>query len=415
MSRRRPFSGRIALALESSGPGGAEQMVLRLAEQLRAAGRDPVVFTLRPGWMTERAARRGLAVRVVPQRPGLDPGFVVRFARELRRAGCGVLHAHEFALGVYGGAAATLAGIPRLATLHGSAYGVAKRRRAIAWRVLMRLGMPVVPVSRALASALAPALGLEAERLPVVHNGVPVPAELPDRGAATRRALRRQLGLPEDGRLLVCVGNLYPVKGHATLLRALPALPGARLAIAGRGAEESNLRALAAELGVANRLHLLGVVDGVDALLRAADLFVHPSRSEGLPLAVLEALAGGVPVVASRVGGIPEAVEDGRSGLLVPPGDPEALAAAIGELLADPERAKALGRAGFERAAREFSVEAMTRRYLDLYAELGFRPAPGSRPTESEGTGAPGAGGASRRRGPTAPVRAHRPGRRGQP
>ncbi len=375
MSGLPPSLGRIALALESSGPGGAEQMVLRLAGCLRRAGHEPVVFALRPGWMTEHAAQRGLAVRVVPQRPGLDPGFVLRFARELRRAGCGLLHAHEFAMGVYGGAAAMLARIPRLATLHGSAYGVAKRRRALAWRLLMRLGMPVVPVSRDLAAAVAPALGRTPGDLPVIHNGVPVSTEPPDRGREARRVLRRALGLPGEDALLVCVGNLYPVKDHATLLRALPAVPGARVAIAGRGGEEARLRALAAELGLGPRLHLLGVVDDVASLLRAADLFVHPSRSEGLPLAVLEALASGLPVVASRVGGIPEAVEDGRSGVLVPPGDPEALAGALRGLLAEPERAEALGRAGHERAVRAFSVEAMTQRYLDLYAELGFKRA----------------------------------------
>lgn len=172
---------------------------------------------------------------------------------------------------------------------------------------------------------------------------------------------------------LVAVGNLYPVKDHATLLRAAVRLPVARIAIAGRGSQEEPLRRLAHELGLAERVHLLGLRDDVDTILTAADIFVQPSLSEGLPLAVLEAMAFGLPVVATRVGGVPEAVVDGDTGYLVPAGDPEALGTALARLIESPDRGRSMGAAGRERAEAGFSVQRMTDTYRQLYLELSGR------------------------------------------
>jgi glycosyltransferase involved in cell wall biosynthesis len=169
---------------------------------------------------------------------------------------------------------------------------------------------------------------------------------------------------------VVAVGNLYPVKDHGTLLHALSRLPATRVAIAGRGDEEERLRGLAVNLGLGDRMHLLGLRDDVETVLAAADVFVQPSLSEGLPLAVLEAMGNGLPVVATRVGGVPEALVDGKTGFLVPPGDPEALAAALKRVLDSADRGACMGSAARERAEAEFSVDRMTDRYRQLYDEL---------------------------------------------
>ncbi|MFO0687461.1 MAG: glycosyltransferase [Myxococcota bacterium] len=371
---------RIALALESSGPGGAENMVVQLGLALKALGHAPIVVTMREGWMTERAAAGGLPVWIEPQRPGLDLGWVARFARRLVRERIDVLHSHEFAMNVFGGTAAVLARVPALSTIHGKHWIADRQRRAIAYRVLARLGVPVVAVSEDLAGYLASGLGIERARIRLVHNGIPMRpmpqasegsrAGAPGEGVsdpAARAALRGSVGLPETGLLILAVGNLYPVKDHATLLRALPELGDARVAIAGRGEEEPHLRRLAAELGIESRVHLLGLRNDVDRLLAAADVFVQPSRSEGLPLAVLEAMAAGLPVVATRVGGMGEAVVDGETGLLVEPERPDILAGALRRLLGDEALRSRLGRAGRARAEAEFSVETMARRYVALY------------------------------------------------
>ena len=367
---------RVVLALESSGPGGAENVVLRHAQALRERGDEPIVATLRAGWMTERAEALGIPVWIMPQRPGLDLAWVVRFARRLRRERIDVLHTHEFTMNTFGGAAALLARVRAVSTIHGRNWATEQPRRVRAYRMLRRLGIPIIAVSHDLAGFLATRLGVRRDLLEVVHNGIPLPPEIPPHERASLRARSRAaLGLPADQPLIVAVGNLYPVKDHASLVRALAKLPEGRVAIAGRGDQDEPLRQLASELGVAERLHLLGLRDDIETVLASGDLFVQPSLSEGLPLAVLEAMAHELPVVASRVGGIPEAIVDGESGLLVPPANPDALAAALARVLEAPEHAAALGAAARARAVGEFSVEQMAQRYQELYRRLRGRRA----------------------------------------
>lgn len=359
---------RVVLAIESSGPGGAEHIVLRLADELRRAGAEPIVATLRSGWMTHRAESVGLPVWVVPQRRGLDLGWVLRFAARLRREQIDIFHAHESTMSLFGGAAALIAGVRALSTLHGRHRISKKRSKLFSYRVLRSLGVQIVAVSHDLARFLAGELRLEPAALHVIHNGVPLPTRPPREERHVRAsAARNHLSIPDDGALVVAVGNLYPVKDHATLLRAVARVPGTRLAIAGRGEQESRLRQLAHELDVTDRLYLLGLRDDVERVLEAADLFVQPSRSEGLPLAILEAMAAGLPVVATAVGGIGEAVEDEKTGHLVPPGDPDALADAVTRVLFSKDRGETLGEAGRVRVEEEFSVSAMAARYRDLY------------------------------------------------
>ncbi len=361
---------RIVLAIESSGPGGAENVVLRLAEGLRRAGHLPIIGTLRPGWMTDRAATMGFPVWIAPQRSGFDPGWVPRFAARLRPERIQLVHTHEFAMNVYGGAAARLMGISSVATIHGRHWVADRPRRAVAYRLLRRLGLRLVAVSHDLARFLAHGLSIPLDAIEVIHNGIPIPPSFPPAERAAKQEARAGLGIPASDPLLVAVGNLYPVKDHANLLRAAAMLPCVHVAIAGRGGEEGTLRGLAAELAITDRVHLLGLRDDVDRVLLAGDVFVQPSRSEGLPLAILEAMAAGVPVVATRVGGVAEAVVDGETGILVAPGDSPALASALRAVLAMPDVGAGLGQAGRVRAIKEFSVERMVERYRRLYRSL---------------------------------------------
>jgi len=346
-------------------------MLIRLAEVLRERGLEPAVATMRPGWMTQRAEQAGFPVWIAPQRRGPDPLWLVRFARRLRRESVEVLHTHEFDMNVYGGLAAALARVPHLATLHGRVWGLDRPRHLAAYRLVLALGSRLMTVSRVLADLAADRLRIAPEEVPVIPNGIPIrPRPARELREALRAGVRAELGLPAEAPLLLAVGNLYPVKDHATAVRAMASLPGVHLAIAGRGQEEEPLRNLAQELGLADRLHLLGLRDDVQRLLDASDAFVHPSRSEGLPLAILEAMEAALPIVATRVGGVPEAVVEGRTGFLIPPEDPKALAEAVSRLLQDPDRAAALGCAGRARAEEGFSLERMAEQHLRLYAEL---------------------------------------------
>ena len=366
---------RVLLGLETSGPGGAEQMILQLAEALRALGTEVEIATMQPGWMTERAAELDLPVWIEAQRPGVDWNWVVRMRRRMRSAGIDVFHGHEFEMNAYGGLAARLAGIPSVATLHGVVAGT-DRRHVFAYRLMRLLGQRPIAVSAELWSALAPRIWARDLKPNVILNGTPVPPrKTPDARQAERLAARRELiqeglAIDSDRPLLIAIGNLYPVKDHASLLRAIAHQPDVQVAIAGRGDEEANLLNLAHELGVADRFHLLGLRRDVQRLLAAADLFVHPSRNEGLPLAILEAMAAQTPIVASCVGGIPEALVHREMAELVPPESPNELGQAIEALLARPEQRERYVEAAWREARERFSVESMARGYQEVYEQV---------------------------------------------
>ncbi|NUQ21728.1 MAG: glycosyltransferase family 4 protein [Gemmatimonadaceae bacterium] len=362
---------RIALLNETGGPGGAEHMLLNLAEGLRARGHEviPIGPDNRNPWLGEQFVARGFSPERYSMRHLVDPRALRQIAAILRRRGAEVAHSHEFTMGVYGAAAARMARIPHVLTMHGGRYYAGRLQRRLALGIAARASGAVVGVSSAVARDLERTLHLRRGSVRVVPNGVP---ERHGDGAR----IRRELGLGDDDRLVLAVGNLYPVKGHIVLLRAIAASSatgGARrtvVAIAGRGEEEARLRAYAREAGIEERVKLLGYrPDGAD-LLAAADVYVMPSLSEGLPLALLEAMTAGRAVVASRVGGIPEVVRDGEHALLVPPGDHEALAATLERVLDDASLRERLGNAARQRALAEYGIERMVDAYQEIYTAL---------------------------------------------
>jgi glycosyltransferase involved in cell wall biosynthesis len=193
-------------------------------------------------------------------------------------------------------------------------------------------------------------------------------------GPDARARARRELGLPEQAPVLGCVANFTPKKDHAGLLTAVAqvrgAIPDVRLLLIGSGPLEDELRARSQEPDLRGTVQFLGSRDDVLALLPGLDIFVLGSRFEGLPISLLEAMAAHVPVVATAVGGVPEAVTDGVEGSLVPPGDPSALAAAITPLLRDPGRRAAQGTAAAARVRADFSIDRAVRRTEQLYRQL---------------------------------------------
>ncbi len=266
---------------------------------------------------------------------------------------------------------------PLAVGLHGSDVFLAERPpyRAPARRVLARARL-LTGCSPELVERVC-ALGFPAERARVIPYGVDVAAFSPQ--GSGRGAWRARLGVPESAPLLLGVGRLATKKGFHVLLRAAPAIlaahPETHIVLAGSGDRLTELRAAAAPF--AERIHFPGTVahDALPDLFRAADVFtlpaVHDSKGnvDGLPNVILEAMASGLPVVASGISGIPLAVEDGRTGLLVPEGDAAALAAALLRLLANPEERRAMGEAGRRKAERELTWDAIAARYRAAYLE----------------------------------------------
>ena len=365
MSARGERPLRIALMIECDGPGGAELMILELAKELRARGHSvlPVGLSNGTGWLGARFVAAGFEPASFELKRPLDAAAVRALTAILREFRADVVHSHEFTMAIYGAAAAKRANARHIITMHGGLYYATAWRRRAALRWAMRRSAALVGVSDATASALRRNLGVARSKLHVVPNGIPL-------RTGVRARLRSELALAPGELLIVSVGNLYAVKGHAVLIDALATLrehAGWRLAIAGRGEEEPRLRAQAATAGIGDRVHLLGFRDDVADILAAGDVFTMPSLSEGLPLALVEAMSFGLPVVVTGVGGVPEVVTNGVEGLIVPPSDPGALAAALGELLQNATRRQEMGAAARTRAVRDYALSTMADRYERLY------------------------------------------------
>jgi glycosyltransferase involved in cell wall biosynthesis len=360
---------RIAHLIESDGPGGAEQVVGHMATMLQAAGARNVVFVHADGegWLARQLEGSGVAVEYFRQDERLSRTCARTLEEGFRRHRIEVAHSHEFAMAVYGAWASWRAGIPHVITMHGGRYYAGRLRRRLALRAAIAASGRTVAVSRSLASQLSRDLWIRRSRVTMIANGVRYVR--PD-----RVTLREELGLGPDDRLVVSIGNLYPVKGHCHLIEAVARLatahPTVHVAIAGRGGLLESLTVQARARGVAGRIHFLGLRADVAAVLEAADLFVLPSLSEGLPLALLEAMFARRPIVATDVGEVATALAGGEAGALVEPGNPSALTAAIDSLLSDPNRAARLADAAVHRAAAEYDVAHMVRRYAEVYREL---------------------------------------------
>ena len=360
---------RVAQLIETDGPGGAERVVVHLARALQEGGGQSIVF-LPPrgeGWIESELEGSGVAIDHFHLDRPLSSTCAQDLADSFTKHRIDVAHSHEFSMAVYGAWAARRAGIPHVITMHGGRYYAARLRRRIALGAAVRASARTVAVSSGLAGHLRRDLWLSSSRVMMIPNGVPY-------ATPPNVTLREELHLGPDDRLMVAIGNLYPVKGHRHLIDAFGLLahrhPTLHCAIGGRGHLDADLEALSRDRGLASRLHLLGLRSDVPAVLAAADLFVQPSLSEGLPLALLEAMQASLPIVATDVGEVPVALGFGEAGLLVPPGSPGALAAAIDSLLNDPLRAHMLGERAGARARAEYGVSRMADRYIGMYSNL---------------------------------------------
>lgn len=360
--------------IESDGPGGAERMLTGLVRELEAAGcRNLVVLPAKgEGWLAQEL--RGLAVTIEHFHP--THAISLRGARSLeamfRRHEIALAHSHEFAMAVWGAWASRRARIPHVITMHGGRYYGQHLRRRLALRAAATFSGQLVAVSQELARHLSRDLWIRPSRILTIPNGVSF-------AASERSPLREELRLAPMARLILCVGNLYPVKGHQHLIEALALLvphhPQLHAAIAGRGGLADALLARAAALGVADHLHLLGLRSDIPGLLADAELFVLPSLSEGLPMALLEAMFAGCPIVASDVGEVRAALQNGEAGVLVEPGDAAALARAIDSLLCNSAVAQLLAERARRRAATEYDLRVMVARYACVYEGLLGEPA----------------------------------------
>ncbi len=352
------------------GEGGAQRLTLATCGALRRERFQPSLLCARgDGPLVARALSLGLPVHALGRlRRSYDFGAVALLAAELRRLRTDILHLPLYSRSSpYFRLAARLAGVPLVVAHDWSVPERLPRLRRSA-DLLLRRGTRFIAASRAQERALL-ASGVRPEAIAVVHAGVDVGRFT----SGARRATRAELGLEEGCPAVLVPARLAPVKGHHDLIAALPSVlarvPRLVVLFAGAGPLAGALAERLRREGLDRHVRLLGHSEAMPDLLAAADLVVLPSRVEGLPAALLEAYAARRAVVATAVGGVPEALADGCEGRLVPAGNTTALAAAIGELVADPARRAAMAYRGRERVEREFGLDTATRRLEEVYGQ----------------------------------------------
>jgi glycosyltransferase involved in cell wall biosynthesis len=363
---------RLLHLIDTGGPGGAESVLASLAEALPPERWRSTAIIPREDWLAAKLSEAAIETEVLPSQNGWNTSYLAGVLRTIRHFTPDLIHAHLFRSSVYGTLAGVLAGnLPVMCTLHG--YWDVNPSDPLLYlkgRILTRTRNQMVYVSRPLRRHMENLLGSPEAAGMVIHNGVRFTE--PQGGSR----IRDELGLRDDDLLVGAVGNVRPPKDYPNLLRAAALVvdvdPRVSFAVVGDGDSglSENLIRLRRELGLDDRFHFLGFREDVPACLDAFDLFVSSSVTEGLPLASMEALGMGKPAVLTRCGGVPELVADGRTGLLVPPRQPESLARGILSLVRDPGRAAELGARARKDVRGRFSLESMVQAYVNAYESL---------------------------------------------
>ena len=339
----------------------------------RGVAVTPVILR-EPGSLGASAKAQGLPFTFLHRHP-YDPGTLVDFLQIIRRERIQVLHLQGFGSTFFGRIAARLLGLPVIVHVHADHRFEPKHYPPFVQAMDHALAghtNHVLAISEAVAHFAIEQQGFNRNQVEVMHNPVDLhrfrPADLDDRAAG-----RNALGLASDAPVVICVARFDPVKGVDLLIEAWPdvvaAIPRAALLLLGDGPSRESLEQRARSLGLSASVRFLGYRSDVESILHVADLSVVPSRSEGLSLAAIESMASGVPVVAARVGGLPEVVRDGETGLLVEPENPPALAAAMSRLLGNAALRTRLAAAG-RRCSLAYDLDTYCARLENLYRRL---------------------------------------------
>lgn len=358
--------------LETSGPGGAENVVLELCRGLDRREFVPIVGLLKDGWLARQLRSNGIETVILENRYAYDPSCLLKMVDLIRRQNVRIIHAHEFMMNVYGTVAAALTRRPLLATIHGRNYFLDKWRRKFAYRCIPLFpATRVITVSESLKEFVSTHVGIDKKRIDVVYNGVDVgkfsvePAQIEEIIGRTGRISHPIIGT---------IGNLYPVKGHLYLLRAaaivIKEFPEAVFLIVGK--KTDYLETLIKEsirLDIEKNVYFLGHREDVPSFLKSIDIFVLPSLQETFSIATIEALAASKPVVATRCGGPEEIIVDGNTGFLAAPADPVDLAERIMYLIRNEGVAREISEAGRRTVSEKFTLEAMIKCYQRLYKD----------------------------------------------
>jgi glycosyltransferase involved in cell wall biosynthesis len=357
--------------IDTGGPGGAETVFMELVTGLRARGWDSVAVVPERDWLDGALRARGVEPLLVPTRGSFDARYLARLCMVARRHGVRLIQTHLLSTSVYGSLVGRALGIPVVSTFHGT-VDVAEDEayRAAKLKIIDRRANRMVFVSESLREHFLAAHPLRRAHSQVIHNGIDADRFRPGRDDA----LRRELGIADDAVLVGSVGNVRTAKAYPVLLRAAARLRdrvrSVHFAIVGQGDGSllDELIRLRGELGLDEVVSFVGFREDIPRIMRSFDVYLISSSAEGFSLSTVQALASGLPVVATRCGGPEEILQDGAGGLLVERNSPAALADALHRLIIDRGERERLAASARSLVERRFTLDAMVTGYEALYA-----------------------------------------------
>ncbi len=358
-------------AIDTTGPGGAETVFLDIAQQLQLPDFENFAIIKGPGWVEDQLKSRGIRYHIVKPHGLLSIPYYVQLLKLIRRENVALIHSHLLGSTLTYSLISLIARLPLIATLHGRVDINPRERFVFIKQMIMRLGVnKLIAVSKDLSSFIESRNLFPRKAIDVIYNGV----DESRYSSGILRKLRAQLGIPEDSILIGSLGNVRPAKSYETLISAVSLLnnPKLHFVIAGHKKKElmNKLSHQMQTLEIEKQIDFIGFYDNTPEFLAQLDMFVLSSSSEGFSIATIEAMAAGLPVIATRCGGPEEILEHRKTGYLIPTESPDELAAAIELLLSDKLLAPTLANAGKEHMRDTFSLKKMLLSYQQHYTKL---------------------------------------------
>lgn len=368
------MKSRVLHIITTLDTGGAEHHLLSLLPKLQRKGYAiTLVYLKGAGTLAGRFREEGIEVINLHMKGVADPSLIWKNYQLVKKGSYEIVHTHLFKADFYGGLAARFAGCSRIVcTKHNEDQYLRTPFFAFLARMIAGFNVTVVVISDACGRFMVDVAGIPAQKLRRIYYGIDIAHGVGDDGCLDQ--VLGELSIADSAPILASVGRLSPQKGQRYLLQAMPILvqrfPSIQLLLVGEGPAREELLRLTQALDLERHVIFTGLRTDVMRLLQAVDVFVLPSLWEGFGLVLLEAMVARRPIVASSVGAIPEIVLDGKTGLLVPPRQPDHLAEAILDLLHNPARAERMGQAGRKRVEAEFSLDRMVAQWDALYEGL---------------------------------------------
>lgn len=362
---------KILFIVEGLDVGGTELSLLKWLRHCDRSAFAPSVIALSDGILREELNRLNIPNIVFPKQRAFDLFFLYKLVKQIRQIAPDVIHCRNGIPTIsYGVLAAKIARIPVVCSIHGRTHYLRQNFRTWIWFHIMRLSRMIVVVTQSIKDEIVRFGGITPSAIQVIHNGINTELSFPK----TNLQLRQEFAFDGEDFIIGTVGSLRPIKGHKYLLAAMPdilrKIGNAQLALIGSGSEEHNLKQFANNLGIGNNIKFLGYKANAGKIMRMFDVFVLPSLSEGFPNVVLEAAMAKIPIIATRVGGIEEILQNGENGLLVRPADSNELTAQILKLATNKVLAQNLADNAFATVQAHFDINTTLRQYDALYNDL---------------------------------------------